>query len=409
MSEDGALQREYGRLVSEAQVETLRALGHDFVEAGTDGAYLIDENGRRYLDCYSGAGTFNLGRRPAAVTDALRRGLHLTDQGNFPMISIEKSRAAEKLARFVPGPVECALFAVVRGEAFDSACKLARGFTGKRDLVAPVGSWFGQTGFALSLSSHPHRGDFAPLVPGARVETLATTEDVTRAVTHDTAAVLLEPFQAENHCASLSRDVMAALAARCRETGTVLVVDETQTGFGRTGRRFGFEHFDLLPEAVVVGEALGAGVFPICGAMFSPRLNAFLNAHPLIHLSTFGGSDLGCVVACAALEEYERAAPWENALRQGVKLREALVGVTDPRGPGIRSVGGQGLLLSLELADPPSAIDFCKGLAVEGIFAKPGRVATHTVVLRPPLTLGDQETDRLVTVLAAVSRIDRRA
>jgi acetylornithine/succinyldiaminopimelate/putrescine aminotransferase len=409
MSQAGALQHEYGRLISEAQVESLRALGHDFVETGADGAYLIDESGRRYLDCYSGAGTFNLGRRPAAVTEALRRGLSLTDQGNFPMISIEKARAAEKLARFIPGPVECSLFAVVRGEAFDSACKLARGFTGKRDLVAPFGSWFGQTGFALSLSSHPHRGDFAPLVPGARVERLATAEDVARAVTHDTAAVLLEPLQAENHCASLSREVMAALAARCRETGTVLVVDETQTGFGRTGRRFAYEHFDLLPEAVVLGEALGAGVFPICGAMFSPRLNAFLNAHPLIHLSTFGGSDLGCVVACAALEEYERLAPWENAVRQGVKIREALDGVIDARGPGIRSLAGRGLLLSLELADSQAAIGFCKSLATEGIFAKPGRVATNTVVLRPPLTLADAERDRLVAAVIVAARIDRRA
>lgn len=407
MTDAAALQRDYGRLLSDAQLQGLRALGHDFVEEGADGAYLIDENGRRYLDCYTGAGTFNLGRRPDAVTDVLRRGLRVTDQGNFPMISVEKARAAERLARFVPGPVECTLFGVVRGEAFDSACKLARGFTGKRDLLAPVGSWFGQTGFAVSLSSHPHRGDFGPLVPGARVEKLRTPADVTRAVTHDTAAVLVEPFQTENHCASLPREVMAALAARCRETGAVLVVDETQTGFGRTGRRFAYEHFDLLPEAVVLGEALGAGVFPICGAMFSSRLNAFLNAHPLIHLSTFGGSDLGCVVACAALEEYERSAPWENALRQGAKIREALERLADPSGRGIRSVAGVGLLLSLDLGDSSSAIAFCKALAGAGVFAKPGRVAAGTVVLRPPLTIGDQETDQLIDAVNGAARIAR--
>jgi acetylornithine/succinyldiaminopimelate/putrescine aminotransferase len=407
MTDAEALRRDYSRLMSDAQLQGLRALGHDFIEEGADGVYLIDEQGRRYLDCYSGAGIFNLGRRPEAVTEALRRGLRLTDQGNFPMISVEKARAAERLARFVPGPVECTLFGVVRGEAFDSACKLARGFTGKRDLVAPKGSWFGQTGFALSLSSHPHRGDFGPLVPGARVENLSSPADVARAVTHDTAAVLVEPFQAENHCASLSREVMAALAARCRETGAVLVVDETQTGFGRTGRRFAYEHFDLLPEAVVLGEALGAGVFPICGAIFSSRLNAFLNAHPLIHLSTFGGSDLGCVVACAALEEYERTAPWENALRQGVKIREALDRLADPSGRGIRSVAGAGLLVSLDLGEPALAVAFCKALASAGVFAKPGRVATGTVLLRPPLTIGDQETDQLLAAVDGATRIDR--
>ena len=407
MSEMRALQGEYGRLVSAAHLRDLCALGHDFVETAVEGAFLVDENGRRYLDCYGGGGIFNLGRRPQVVTEALRHGLRMTDQGNFPMISIEKAKAAERLGRFVPGPAECMLFGVVRGEAFDSACKLARGFTGKRDLVAPSGSWFGETGFALSLSTRPDRGDFGPLVPGARIEFFASSDDVARAVTDDTAAVLVEPFQAENHCASLSREVMAALAARCRETGAVLVVDETQTGFGRTGRRFAFEHFDLLPEAVVLGEALGAGVFPICGALFSQRLNAFLNAHPLIHLSTFGGSDLGCVVACAALEEYERVAPWENAARQGVKIRDALDRVSDPAGRGVRAVAGTGLLLSLDLGDPVSAIAFCKALAGAGVFAKPGKVARQTVVLRPPLTISDGEVDLLVASVTAAARIDR--
>lgn len=399
------LHDDYGRLVSEAHLRSLRALGHDFIEAGAEGAYLLDETGRRYLDCYSGAGTFNLGRRPQAVTAALRRGLHVTDQGNFPMISIEKARAAERLARFVPGPAECMVFGVVRGEAFDSACKIARGFTGKKDLVAPTGSWFGQTGFALSLSAHPHRRDFGSLVPGARVESLASRADVVRAVTGDTAAVLVEPFQAENHCASLSREVMSALAERCRMTGAVLVVDETQTGFGRTGRRFAFEHFDLLPEAVILGEALGAGVFPICGALLSQRLNTFMNAHPLIHLSTFGGSDLGCVVACAALEDYERTRPWENAARQGARIREALEGVTKPEGNGIRSVAGGGLLISIELGDPQSAVKFCKALAGAGVFAKPGRVATHTVVLRPALTIGEEEVEQLIVAVTRAARI----
>ena len=407
MSEARVLQEDYGRVVSDAHLQKLRALGHDFVEAGAEGAYILDGNGRRYLDCYSGAGTFNLGRRPAAVTTALGNNLRLTDQGNFPMISVEKGRAAERIGRFVPGPADCMLFGVVRGEAFDSACKLARGFTGKRDLVAPTGSWFGETGFALSLSDRSDRGDFAPLVPGARIESLASHGDVVRAVTEHTAAVLIEPFQAENHCASLSREVVTALAARCRETGTVLVVDETQTGFGRTGRRFAFEHFDLLPEAVILGEALGAGVFPICGAVLSSRLNVFFNAHPLIHLSTFGGSDLGCVVACAALEEYERTAPWENAAQKGLQIREALNRVKEPAGRGIRGIAGAGLLLSLDLGDAASAIAFCRALAEAGVFAKPGKVARHTVVLRPPLTIADAEADLLISALTRAAGIDR--
>lgn len=394
-----ALRDAYARTVSRSAVERLRALGHDFVEAGAEGAYLFDENGKRYLDCYCGAGIFNFGRRPAGLASALRDGLRATDQGNFPMVSVEKAAAAERLARFVPGPADCVVFGVVRGEAFDFACKLARGFTGRKALLAPVGSWFGETGFALTLSTHPHRRDFGSLVPDAKIVELASPREIESVITEETAAVLLEPVQAENHCARLPLDAMSALVERCRATGTVLVVDETQTGFGRTGKRFAFEHFGFEPEAVIVGEALGGGTFPICATVISQRLNTFMNAHPLIHLSTFGGSDLGCVVASAALDDYERLRPWENALRQGERLEEALRRIGAAPGSKLRSTGGVGLLRSLDVGDAGAAAALCRDLAAAGVFAKPGRIAAGTVVLRPPLTIGDDDVDLLVAAL----------
>jgi len=141
--------------------------------------------------------------------------------------------------------------------------------------------------------------------------------------------------------------------------------------------------------------------------LLSPRLNAFFNAHPLIHLSTFGGSDLGCVVACAALEEYERTAPWENAAEKGLRIREALDRAIAPAGRGIRGIAGAGLLLSLDLGDAVSAIAFCRALADAGVFAEPGKIARQSVVLRPPLTIADAETDLLVSALARAAAIDR--
>jgi putrescine aminotransferase len=403
--DSSALRSDYALLVSRSAVERLAALGHDFIEVGGEGVHLFDESGRRILDCYSGGGVFNLGRRPQAIATALRRGLTLTDQGNFPLISVEKARTAARLSRFVPGPAECMIFGVGRGETFDAACKLARGFTKKPDLVAPLGSWFGETGFAISLSAHAHRDDFGRLVPQCRIEPLATPADVARAVTRETAAVLIEPMQAENHCATMSEATMSALVERCRAMGALLAVDETQTGFGRTGRRFAFEHFGLEPEIVVLGEALGAGMFPICGTLVSQRVNAFMNAHPLIHLSTFGGSDLGCVVALAALEEYERLRPWENAARQGARIRDALGRIKGRDATAFRSIAGKGLLVSLELSDGHAATRFCRGLAEGGVFAKPGKVATHSVVLRPPLTIDDVDVDVL---LDAVTRASTR-
>ncbi|MDP8223157.1 MAG: aminotransferase class III-fold pyridoxal phosphate-dependent enzyme [Candidatus Lernaella stagnicola] len=390
---------DFRKYVSAAQVRQLKKLGHDFVETAAEGAFLTDDRGRRYLDCYTNAGIHNLGRRPAAVAAALREGLRVTDQGNFPMISREKALLAEKLAHFVPGPAECTVFGVVRGEAFDCAAKLARGHTGQRDLVAPRGSWFGQTGFALSLSAHPYRDDYAPLVPGSRIVDFTDAEAVRSSITADTAAVFIEPFQTENHCATFTPKIWRALWQRCGENGTLLVVDETQCGFGRTGRRFGYEHFDVQPDTVILGEALGAGVFPICGTIFSPALNTFMNDHPLIHLSTFGGSDLGCTVASAALDAYEQSRPWENAARRGAEIRTGLHDLIDPKGKALLSMAGEGLLLSLAFSSPTKATSMCRALAGAGVFAKPGCVAQNTVLLRPPLTIDEEDVALLVTAI----------
>lgn len=396
---------DYARLVSASHVKALAALGHDFVEASAQGADLSDEKGRIYLDCYTGGGIHNLGRRPEAVARALKENLPVADQGNFPMISREKSQLAQRIAGFVPGPAECSIYGVVRGEVFDFACKLARGVTGKRDLVSPEGGWYGQSGFALSLTTHPYRNDFAPLVPGARIERFDSPESVRRAITDATAGVFIEPIQTENHCAAPSREIREAVRERCRETGAVLVVDETQTGFGRTGRRFAFEHFDWEPEAVLLGEALGAGIFPICAGVISQRLNRFLNAHPLIHLSTFGGSDLGCTVATAALEEYEKVKPWENAARRGKQIRAALAPLVGADESALLSMAGEGLLISLALSSSDKAERFCKALAGAGVFAKPGRVAANTVVFRPPLTIGDEHVERMVSAVKTAASV----
>jgi putrescine aminotransferase len=398
-----ALLRDWGKVVSQTSVKKLRALGHAFAEGRREGAFLWDTEGNRYFDCYSSAGIHNLGRRPADLIAALRRDLRVADQGNFPMISREKAALAAKLAAFVPGSPECSIFSVVRGEGFDFACKLARGFTGRAELVAPAGSWFGHSGFALSLSDVAFKQDFAPLTPATRVVDFADTESIRAAITKATAAVLLEPMQIENHCAAFGTDLMRAIWERCGEVGALLIFDETQTGFGRTGRRFAFERYGIDPDAVILGEALGGGVFAIGATVISQRLNTFMNAHPLIHLSTFGGSDLGCTVGLAALDLYEQVAPWKNAAHQGPRLAEALEKLANPRGTGVRRVAGEGLVWSLEFSSAAKAVRFCNALAKHGVLAVPGLIARHTVVLRPPLTIDDNERKALVRAVAGAA------
>lgn len=392
------LFNEYRALFSSAQVSGLEETGLDIIEAGGQGPFVYDIDGRKYLDCYTSAGVYNLGRRPPEVVDFFKQAIHETDQGNFPMISIEKSSLARSLAEFVPGGLECSVFSVSRGEAIEFACKLARGFTGRRELISLSGSWLGQTGFAMSLSQRQDKSLFEPLVPDTKMIPNLERETIEKYVTSETAAVIIELVQAENHCYMPDAAAVQNLHNHCRNKGVLLIFDETQTGMGRTGRKWAFDYFNVEPDILIIGEAVGAGVFPIAATMYSQRLNKFMNDHPLIHLSTFGGSDLGCRVAEKAVEVYARMKPWENAAALGESLKKRLREIEDDF-EIIKSVRGIGFLWSIELPGPNEARRFCRYLSQSGVLAAPGEVALNTVVLRPALTLEEPEVDDLLSAI----------
>jgi len=389
-------------LVTQGRLERLHDLGHDFLEAKREGAYIYDEQGTRYLDAHGAAGVFNLGRRHPELAGELKRALRETDIGNFPMISLEKAHLAKALADFVPGPLECSIFSVVRGEAMDAACKVARGFTGRPELITVDGGWYGQTGFALSLSDRKDRDSYAPLIPDVRVMPFGELDAARKAITSRTAAVILEPIQAENNCRAASPGYLKGLLGLCQQNGAVLIVDETQTGFGRTGSKFAYEVSGIEPDILVLGEALAGGMFPIAATLLTQRVNAFMNAHPLIHLSTFGGADVGCRVALKAIEIYERDQPWRNAAAMGERLSSGLRQlIREAAASPVRSVAGKGLLLSLEFGSPEAAKQFCKAAATHGLLVVPGEVAASTVVLRPMLKISPEQVGEIVASVKA--------
>ena len=394
---------EASALFPQGRIDQLAALGFDFLEGRREGAYVWDRDGRRYLDAHCSAGTFNLGRRRPELAEELKRAMCDTDIGNFPLISREKAYLAKALAEFAPGDLECSIFSVVRGEAMDAACKIARGFTRRPRLITVDGGWYGQTGFALSLSQRDDRELFGPLIPGVQVMPFGDVRAAEANVGDKTAAVILEPIQAENHCREASSDYLRALSNLCRERGALLILDETQTGFGRTGTKFACEASGVTPDVLVLGEALGGGIFPIAVTLLTQRVNAFMNAHPLIHLSTFGGADIGCCVALKALELYEQDKPWLNAAAKGeILLRGIRKFMQSGSGP-IRGVAGKGLLLSLDLGSPEEARAFCRRAAQHGLLAVPGQVAKHSVPLRPSLMISDAETTEILDTIRAAA------
>ena len=373
--------------------------GHDIVVARADGASLFGEDGKGYLDAMGGDGSFNLGHRHPQLVEALKAAARETDQGNFPMISREKAALAKALAHFAGHGLECVVFSVVRGETVEFACKIARGVSERQELVAFDGAWHGQTGFALTLSERRDKAGFGPLIPETRLLPYGDEKALRNALSSKTAAVLFEPVQVENHCRQADPEFCRTLRSLCDETGALLIQDESQTGFYRCGPAFVGRLSSLRPDLLVLGEALGGGLFPIAATVFTQDVNRFLNQHPMIHLSTFGGSDVGCRVALAALDVYRHEKLEDRVERTGKLLEQGLRKLQSAHPTLLLSVAGRGMVWSLKLNAPESALAFCREAAACGLLLREGKVDKTTVLLRPSLLLDDGELARLLAAL----------
>lgn len=388
--------RDAQRVFPSSYVNLLREKGHDFLEQGYEGSFTLNSEGRRLVDCYTSGGVFNLGRKNPAIVSRFKKAIYWTDQGNFVMPSHEKTLLAKKIAGFIPGELDCVLFGVTRGESMDAACKLARGFTARPGLVTVDGGCYGETGFALSLSGKPGKEQYGRLIQGVEVIPMGDVEAARHAIGQGTAAVIMEPMQVENRCRTAPAEYYQHIRELCNASGAKLIFDETQTGFGRTGTRFFFEQTGVEPDILIVGEAMTAGMFPMTAMIFTYELKHFFDVHPLIHLCTFGGHDLGCMVAMATLDEYERLEPWDNARHTGDNLMKKFKTLADKNPDVITSVTGMGLAISLNFASSAQAKEFCCNAYDNGLFVETGKLDPDSVLIRPSLLITEEEASGII-------------
>jgi acetylornithine/succinyldiaminopimelate/putrescine aminotransferase len=363
-----------------------------------EGSTVTFDSEKVVLDAETNGGSAILGHRPPELVQALKDAASSTDQGNFPMISIEKAALAKELAMIAPGELECSLFGVMRGETTDAACKIARGVTGRSRLVTVDGSWYGQTGFALSLSARKDANQFAPLIPD--IETIPFGDlSAAREALEGAAALIIEPLQLDNHARLAPYSYLAELRETCDNEGALLIFDETNTSLGRSGSLFYCEAAGVFPDILLIGEALGAGMIPIAVTLMTQRVNAYLNRHPMIHLSTFGGSDVACSVARRVLELVEARRVWEIAKKRGETLRSGLQELVKRHGKRFESISGLGLALSLRLTQETFVEPFLRACAEHGVLMRRARVDMRAVVLTPSLCIGEQELTCLLEAL----------
>ena len=393
---------QFATYLNPQKVRVMRAAGLDIIEAQRSGPWVWDLDGRRFLDCFTSAGSFNVGRRNPRVVAAAHAAIDRLDHGNFLLCSREKAELAAKLAEITPPGLNCTMFGTGGGEAVDFAIKVARGSTGRPRIVSSVNGYHGHTGFALSAAGRgAFRQPFEPLMPEFVQVPFGDLDALDAVVDEQTAAVLLEPIQGEGGIVMPPPGYLAAVRAVCDRSGALLILDEIQTGLGRTGRWWAGEHFDVVPDIMTIAKSLGGSLVPISATVFTEDVREFMIPNPFIHLSTFGGSDVACAVALEVIAVIEETGLVAHAAAMGERLFAGLDAVAAAHPEVISEVRGLGLMAGIEYAEDSMGPRMSYHLADHGVLAVYSGNQPSVMRLMPSLVVEEAEVDFLLEALDA--------
>lgn len=360
-----------------------------------EGPFLYLKGGRRIIDFISGIAVSSLGHRHPHVVEAIKkqvdRHLHVMVYGEF--VQEPQAAFAALLAEQLPPRLQTVYFTMSGTEANEGALKLAKKYTGRSKLIAFERSYHGDTHGSLSVTGRSvYRDPFRPLLPN--VEFLPFNEvGALEAIDDATAAVITEPIQGEGGVHVPTDAWMQALRRRCDETGALLVFDEVQTGFGRTGMLFAFEGFGVVPDMMTVAKAMGGGM-PLGAFIARPKIMDVLRRDPpLSHVTTFGGHPVSCAAAHAALQVLLEENLPARAADIEVRVRERL------RHPFVREVRGRGALLGMELIDREVTCRVVERCLEAGVLLGWTLHADTLVRLAPPLNIPFDVLDAALAVI----------
>lgn len=383
------------------RVRMLTGLNADLVIGKREGYRIWDLDGRELLDLHLNGGTFNLGHRHPDLVEELRTALDRLDIGNHHFPSVERSLLAEQLVALTPG-MRYAVFGSGGGEAVDLALKSARRATGRRRVVSATGAYHGHTGLALAAGDDRAAAAFGSAgAPGEYVH--VPFNDVAAIATAcgdgDVAALILETVPATVGFVAPRADYLAQAEAVCRRHGTALIVDEVQTGLGRTGPLWAFERYGVQPNAVITAKGLSGGLYPISATLLDEWLGGWLEEDGWGHVSTFGGAELGCPVARRVLDITTDPHTVAN-VEALVDLFWRGLGELRARHPEwLLEVRQTGLVIGLRFAHPQGGMLMTGALMAAGVWAIYAGFDPSCLQFKPGLLLSEEDAQ---TALAAL-------
>lgn len=356
------------------------------------GAVLWDADGRSYIDCGAGISVANVGHSHPVITQAIASQASTLINCPEMFYNDQRARFLARLAALLPGDLARIYLCNSGTEAIEAALKFARLSTGRSDIVATIRGFHGRTMGALSATHNKkYRDPFEPLVPGFSHVPYNDIDAMREAVTEQTAAIIVELVQGEGGVRFGDTDYFLALRHLCNARGALLIVDEVQTGYGRTGTMFACERIAVVPDLICLGKAIAAGV-PMGAVGMGSRVSGLT---PGIHGSTFGGNPLACAVANAVLDIFEEEQLVQRSAELGDYFLQRLNAIDAPL---VREIRGQGLMIGIELRQ--RAMPLVMELMERGIVAL--NAGTTVLRLLPPLVITKEQIDVVVDHLTEV-------
>lgn len=361
----------------------------------SDGSFLWDADDKKYLDLIAGISVCNIGHRHPKVLEAIReqseKYLHIMVYGE--LVENPQVAYAIRLTSLLPSTLNSVFFTASGSEATEGAMKLAKRFTGRSKIVSFKKSYHGSTQGSLSIMGDEYwRNAFRPLLPGI-VQLDYNNLEQLEAINEEVACVIMETIQAEAGVNLPDEKWIKAVREKCTEKGVLMVLDEIQCGFGRNGTLWAFEQFNIFPDILLLGKALGAGL-PL-GAFIANKevMNALTHDPVLGHINTFGGHPLSCAAGLAGLEVL-----LEERMIENVRSKEQLFlkGLTHS---SIQKVTSRGLMMAVHFEDADFNQKVIAALLEEGIFTDWFLFAPHALRIVPPLNISDEEIDKACRVI----------
>jgi acetylornithine/N-succinyldiaminopimelate aminotransferase len=360
-----------------------------------EGVYMYNTKGEAFIDLISGIGVSNLGHSNPYVVNAIKeqvdKYMHLMVYGEY--VQTPQVRFAEKLIGLLPDNLQSVYFTNSGAEAVEGALKLAKRFTGRTQIIACANSYHGSTHGALSvMGNEEFKQAYRPLLPGVSFIQFNELADL-ELITTETACVIIETIQGEAGIRVPDAAYIKALRARCTQTGTLLILDEIQAAFGRTGKLFAFEHFDIVPDILLLAKALGGGM-PVGAFIASHNIMDALKDNPILgHITTFGGHPVCCAAGLAALEVLLNENLLATVAEKEALFRKLLVH------PSIKNIRGKGLMLAIELDNfdlNKKIIDLC---IENGVITDWFLHCSNSMRIAPPLIITPKQIEKACEVI----------